>query len=62
VLRVVPIDVDGIAVIATGPAWLSTLAGLSARAGATTSIAAAAMVTFKGLRQTLNQRNAMPAR
>jgi hypothetical protein len=52
----------GIAVIATGSAWLSTLAGLSARAGATTSIAAAAMATFKGLRQTLNQRNAMPAR
>ena len=52
----------GIAVIATGSAWLSTLAGLSARAGATTSIAAAAMATFKGLRQTLNQGNAMPAR
>lgn len=47
----------GIAVIATGSAWLSTLVGLSAKAGATTTGAAAAMASLKGSRQTLNRRN-----
>jgi hypothetical protein len=52
----------GIAVIATGSAWLSTLAGLSANAGATTTSAAAAMASLKGLGQTLNRRNPTLAR
>jgi hypothetical protein len=60
--RIVPVKSMGTAVIATGSTWPSTLAGLSARAGATTSIAAAAMARLKGLRQTLTERSRTPAR